>query len=205
MRTRTWLLTGLLAACGAKATPRTPTATPVTLEGIWADPMHTAVLRADHEVAFETRRQCARLPCASGTAWLGTWSADGATLDLGDRSAPIRYRLRLDEGGDVLVLAPALGDELRLRRQPAITLAGTVWDAPGGTLSFTADGFERTRPCDDCEAPVQRDVGAWRLEDGTLSLEYDGADESPAVLIEAGGDELVLIGPTETLRYRRRR
>ena len=203
MKLRGWLLIAILAACGPGPAPSTP-APARGLAGAWADPMHTAVLHADHEAELELRRQCARLPCASGTTRLGTWTPDPPALVVGGRDDTTRYRLRLDEDGAVLVLAPPTGDDLRLRRQPALVLAGTAWEAPDRTLTFTADGFARTAPCASCEDPVERIVGTWTFAGAQLDLVYEGANESFAVLVEAGGAELVLIDATETVRYRRR-
>jgi hypothetical protein len=196
----------MLAACGATpSTARPPRAAASPVAGTWADELHTVRLRPDRSAELERRQQCARVPCASATLSLGSWSTDGE-LTLGSGGEAVRYQLTLDEGGDVVLLAPPAGAPLRLHRQPAIELAGTAWVAPGRTLVFTVDGFERAQPCEGaCADPVARDAGSWTFVEGELALEYPGASESFAALVEAGGDELVLVGPTETVRYQRRR
>lgn len=198
MTTRAWLLLAVLAGCGPKSAAGPATA-PSPLLGTWASEQHTVTLRADHQAQFETRRQCARLPCASATVSLGTWSGDGSSLEVGPRDQRRRYQLRVE--GDVLELTPADGEPLRLRRQPALALADTSWVADGRSWAFTTDGFERSEPCDSCAEPVARHAGTYTAADGQLDIDYEGGNESFAVLVE--GDELVLIGPTETIRYRR--
>ena len=201
MTTRSVLVLVVLAGCWGKR-PARPEPAPAgpPLVGTWADELHTARLRADHLAELEVRRQCPRLPCASSTTSFGTWAT--AQVELGSGERAVVYRLRLD-GADLLELTPPEGEPLRLQRQPALALAGTTWVADQRRWTFTADGFERTEPCDSCAEPIVRVAGTWSFADGTLAIEYEGADESLAVLVEAGGAELVMVGPAETIRYRR--
>lgn len=196
MTMRAGLLFLVLAGCGTKGSSTTPTpASP--LVGTWADELHTARLRADHLAELETRHQCPRLPCASAATTFGTWTEQSVTFG---SDPSVTYALRLD-GGDVVELTPPSGDALHLRRQPELQLAGTTWEADGRRWTFTADGFERTEPCADCADPVARASGTWSYAEGSLTIEYEGANEGFAVLVE--GDELILVDSTSTIRYHR--
>jgi hypothetical protein len=198
--TRALLVLAIAAGCGGKTKDHPPGApapagasgaAQLVLEGVWADARYTLSFRGGTYLLRE-RLACARLPCASARVRSGSWTRDGAALHL----ATTTYDVGVEDGGETLVLVPvAIAADnqatLRLRRQHLPPLPGTAWATAGHTLSFTADAFTRTTPT----GPT---TGTWTLEDGELTLVYDGAEESFAVLF--ADNTLVLIGPTETLR-----